>query len=136
MLGKSEKGDTLDCPDCKVLNQAANGINSFPKNLVLLSVKSAAQPNPPSGPGSGKKKEKPSPVKAVSSPAKVERPKEAKVVTQPCSTHGKKLEAFCEKDKCVLCIDCILSDKHKNHEIVSVQKAVDKQKLMLVEEMT
>lgn len=40
-----------------------------------------------------------------------------------CPIHEKKLEAFCEKDFEVLCIDCILSDVHKNHDIVSVAKA-------------
>jgi len=43
-----------------------------------------------------------------------------------CSDHGKKLEAFCEKDNNLLCIDCILSEKHKNHEIVSIVKAAEK----------
>ena len=53
-----------------------------------------------------------------------------------CHKHNKKLEAFCEKDKEVLCIDCILSEKHKSHEIVSVGKAVEKQQQYLYEEMT
>lgn len=43
-----------------------------------------------------------------------------------CKKHGKKIEAFCEKDYGLLCIDCILSDKHKNHEIVAVAKASEK----------
>ena len=30
------------------------------------------------------------------------------------------IEAFCEKDKSLLCIDCILEDGHKNHEISSI----------------
>jgi hypothetical protein len=34
-------------------------------------------------------------------------------------------------DKEVLCIDCILSDHHKTHEIVSVAKAVESQKQSL-----
>ena len=28
-------------------------------------------------------------------------------------------------DKVILCIDCILSDQHKAHEIVAVAKAVE-----------
>ena len=52
-----------------------------------------------------------------------------------CSIHGKKLEAFCEKDLQVLCIDCILSDAHKSHEIISVQKAAEKQRQILYEEV-
>ncbi len=38
-----------------------------------------------------------------------------------CKLHPtKKIEAFCEKDFKLLCIDCILSDRHKNHEIISI----------------
>lgn len=55
---------------------------------------------------------------------------------QLCQIHSKKLEAFCEKDLQVLCIDCILSEQHKSHEIISVQKAVDKQKQQMFEEVT
>jgi len=37
-----------------------------------------------------------------------------------CVTHNKKIEAYCSNDKLILCIDCILSDNHKTHEISSV----------------
>lgn len=40
-----------------------------------------------------------------------------------CENHKKKLEAFCEKEKRILCIDCILNENHKNHEILSLDKA-------------
>lgn len=53
-----------------------------------------------------------------------------------CAEHNKKLEAFCEKDLQVLCIDCILSEQHKSHEIISVQKAVEKQRQYLYDEVT
>ena len=44
-----------------------------------------------------------------------------------CKLHPtKKIEAFCEKDFKLLCIDCILSDRHKNHEILSIAKAAEK----------
>jgi hypothetical protein len=36
----------------------------------------------------------------------------------------------------VLCIDCILSDQHKSHEIVSVQKAVERQKQTMFDEVS
>ena len=39
-----------------------------------------------------------------------------------CVTHNKKIKAFCALDKELVCIDCILSDKHKNHEIITAQK--------------
>ena len=32
---------TLSCPECSVVNQVADGVNSFPKNLVLLQVNNA-----------------------------------------------------------------------------------------------
>ena len=44
-----------------------------------------------------------------------------------CKLHPmKRIEAFCEKDFKLLCIDCILSERHKNHEIVSISKATEK----------
>ena len=45
-----------------------------------------------------------------------------------CGIHQKKLEAFCEQDKKVLCIDCILSGDHKSHEILSLDRACTKEK--------
>ena len=41
-----------------------------------------------------------------------------------CNKHNKKIEAFCENCKRILCIDCILNENHKNHEILAVDKAV------------
>ena len=49
--------------------------------------------------------------------------------------HNKKLEAFCEKDLQILCIDCILSEQHKSHEIISVQKAVERQKQIMMDDV-
>ena len=49
-----------------------------------------------------------------------------------CRLHPtKKMEAFCEKDFKLLCIDCILSDRHKNHEIISIAKASEKHQIFL-----
>lgn len=47
-----------------------------------------------------------------------------------CYSHGKKIEAFCDLDKKILCIDCILNENHKNHEILSTEKACQKQKML------
>jgi len=47
-----------------------------------------------------------------------------------CETHNKKIEAFCDLDKKVLCIDCILNENHKSHEILSIEKACQKEKFM------
>ena len=52
--------------------------------------------------------------------------------TVNCRLHPtKKIEAFCEKDFKLLCIDCILSDRHKNHEIISIAKAAEKHQTYL-----
>ena len=40
-----------------------------------------------------------------------------------CEAHNKKLEAFCDMEKKMLCIDCILNENHKNHEIMAIDKA-------------
>ena len=45
-----------------------------------------------------------------------------------CDSHNKKLEAFCDLDKKLLCIDCILNENHKTHEILSLEKASLKEK--------
>jgi len=45
-----------------------------------------------------------------------------------CETHKKKIEAFCDLDKKMLCIDCILNENHKNHEILSIEKACQREK--------
>ena len=37
-----------------------------------------------------------------------------------CKKHGKNQEAFCQDDKQLLCIDCILYSNHKSHEIKSI----------------
>ena len=41
-LAKSEDNKSIACPECQTVNVAADGINSFPKNLVLLSVPASA----------------------------------------------------------------------------------------------
>ena len=57
---------------------------------------------------------------------------EQTVQTQMCKIHPmKRIEAFCEKDFKLLCIDCILSERHKNHEIVSISKASEKHQAYL-----
>jgi len=45
-----------------------------------------------------------------------------------CNSHSKKIEAFCLRDRAILCIDCILSEEHKGHEINSIQKAAEQER--------
>ena len=82
---------SVTCPECGV-DSDAETVNVFPKNLALLTMKK---------PG----------IKVVRS-ARLAK-------DQLCKAHNKKIEAYCAQDKAVLCIDCILSDLHKNHEISS-----------------
>lgn len=42
-----------------------------------------------------------------------------------CVKHGKKIEAYCKDDNAVLCINCILNEDHKGHNLLSVNDAYD-----------
>ena len=48
-----------------------------------------------------------------------------------CKRHDKNIEAYCMNDKQILCIDCILSGDHKNHEISALSKAAKKERDIL-----
>eukprot|EP01017_Pseudomicrothorax_dubius_P008719 TRINITY_DN1287_c0_g1_i4.p1 TRINITY_DN1287_c0_g1~~TRINITY_DN1287_c0_g1_i4.p1 ORF type:complete len:819 (-),score=157.68 TRINITY_DN1287_c0_g1_i4:215-2671(-) len=48
-----------------------------------------------------------------------------------CSKHQKRIEAFCEKDKELLCISCILEDGHRHHEINSLNIAAERERCSL-----
>ena len=48
-----------------------------------------------------------------------------------CEVHTKTIEAYCNTDKKVLCVSCILDDGHKSHDITSIAKAALRQKDIL-----
>jgi hypothetical protein len=48
-----------------------------------------------------------------------------------CGVHSKDLEAFCENDKVMLCISCIIENDHKNHDLSSIDKAAQKEKTVI-----
>lgn len=48
-----------------------------------------------------------------------------------CEIHSKAIEAYCNTDKKVLCVSCILDDGHKSHDITSISKAAIRQKDIL-----
>jgi len=50
-----------------------------------------------------------------------------------CETHNKKLEGFCEDDKKLLCINCILLDGHKAHEILPIGQAASDLRIKLAQ---
>ena len=45
-----------------------------------------------------------------------------------CPEHNKTIEGYCENDRLALCISCILSGDHKNHEITSISKAAKQER--------
>lgn len=50
---------------------------------------------------------------------------------ETCEIHNKAIEAYCNTDKKVLCVSCILDDGHKSHDITSITKAALRQKDIL-----
>lgn len=40
-----------------------------------------------------------------------------------CAEHSKDLDAFCDRCKKLLCVSCIIESDHKNHELISFEKA-------------
>lgn len=39
--------------------------------------------------------------------------------------HNKNIEAFCQEDSRLVCINCILSNEHKGHTLHAIDKAID-----------
>lgn len=50
-----------------------------------------------------------------------------------CAFHnGKSVEAYCETCRQLLCMDCILKQNHKSHEMVSVDNGGMKERLFFL----
>ena len=49
-----------------------------------------------------------------------------------CEKHQKEIEAFCENEKCLVCIKCIL-EEHSKHELSDVKGASQKQRQLIVQ---
>ena len=43
----------------------------------------------------------------------------------PDNIHNKKLEAFCKNDNQLVCINCVLMNKHKSHEVSPIPEAAE-----------
>ena len=41
-----------------------------------------------------------------------------------CEHHSKEIEAFCDNDKTMLCVSCIIENTHKNHIFSSIDKVI------------
>jgi hypothetical protein len=101
---------TIICTECKTESHAES-VATLPKNLALITMSNttvSANPIPTK------------PTIIVDSEAK-------------CQAHLKKLEAFCEDDRVLLCIDCILLDGHKNHDISPIPQSSEKERNKLQE---
>lgn len=59
------------------------------------------------------------------SPTRAKRPE----LREHCEAHSKKLEAFCDNDKKMICIECILLENHRNHDIIGLDKAVAQERV-------
>ena len=44
------------------------------------------------------------------------------ITSKTCGLHYKNIEVYCEKDKTLLCITCILDSSHKNHTLTEINK--------------
>lgn len=90
-------------------------MSSFPKNLYLLNLGKERDEE-----DSGSVKRSSGSLKNIT-PDKSNRSSDDGDIN--CESHNKKIEAYCMMCKQVLCIDCILNDGHKNHEINAIEKA-------------
>eukprot|EP00826_Nyctotherus_ovalis_P057938 TRINITY_DN7939_c0_g1_i10.p1 TRINITY_DN7939_c0_g1~~TRINITY_DN7939_c0_g1_i10.p1 ORF type:complete len:346 (+),score=60.65 TRINITY_DN7939_c0_g1_i10:161-1198(+) len=95
-------GASITCPECNC-ESSVSAVSALPKNMALLSISPQAK------------------LKAAN--LKVD----AEAVVS-CNAHRKKVEAFCFDDLALLCIDCILVDGHKAHDISSIPQAYDKER--------
>ncbi len=93
-------------------------MDRFPANLALLDVPNLQQIAATMAAVEGSVKKRPRVCSNLSS-------KNGELY---CDTHDKKIEAFCDFDKQVLCISCILNEQHKKHEIQSIEQACQKEK--------
>jgi len=91
-------GKSILCPECNS-ESLVSSVSTLPMNMALLSI---------------------SPQPQFKSKFGIEP-----IVN--CELHKKKLEAYCLNDFALLCIDCILVDGHKSHDINSIPEARDKE---------
>jgi len=98
---------SIRCPECNS-ESTITSLSSLPKNMALLSIFPAIKSQPKITKGSSKQ-------------------------TISCELHKKEVEAFCMDDLNLLCIDCILVDGHKAHDISPMPQAYDKEKDKLKE---
>lgn len=52
---------------------------------------------------------------------------ERKWICESHKSRGRYIEAFCEECTQPLCIECIVTNKHRGHEILGLEEAASKQ---------
>lgn len=90
------------CPECGTVS-SVDSVSQLPKNMALFTMTQEQNLNGIN------------PINA-----------KEKQIDPQCENHQKKLEAFCNDDKCLLCINCILLDGHKSHDIMPIVQASSK----------
>ncbi|KAL4445683.1 hypothetical protein ABPG74_006234 [Tetrahymena malaccensis] len=108
-LSQKLQNRIVTCLECGTMN-FAESINLMPKNIALLNVK---------------RQNNVTVTVLKNSPAsrRIQNEEESNKDENNCTKHSKKYEAFCMSDKVLLCINCILEENHKNHELESIQNA-------------
>ena len=101
-----ETGGNFQCTDCGVTHEA-NPIYNFPKNLALLNIEKKAHD-----------------LSMRSSDQLSTSLSRQNSEKQACPFHNKKLDAFCQQCKEVLCIDCILGE-HNSHDMGTIENAAE-----------
>jgi len=100
-------GKSIVCPECNTESLIPT-ISALPKNMALLAMSI--------------------PIQSQNLPVKTQS-------ESICSQHNKKVEAFCQDDRCLLCIDCILLDGHKSHDISPIGKASEQERITIQKEL-
>lgn len=107
------KSNAIICPEC-FITSSVKSPKELPKNMALLSMSQEHL-------DIGK-------IGSLS-----ERGISSTNTWNNCLIHKKELEAFCENEQTLLCIDCILSNIHKGHEISPKSLAAQKQRKKMQE---
>lgn len=111
---------TIICPECKSPNYASS-LQSFPKNLALLLInKSKIKKNHTSLTNENHSNDNSGRDNNFHC-QKHQKKVEGYFLKKEEFSIKKKIKAFCEKERQLLCINCILEDGHRSHEISSLQ---------------
>jgi len=108
--------NSIQCALCQKITNNISDISVLPKNLALLQVQKnqIVTPIENNNIAQGGKND----------------------VVELCQIHNKKLEAFCMTDNSLLCIDCILLDGHKSHEIATIGDAAEKMRNLFTNQLS